>query len=138
MTYQVLDSITFLNRASGSPPTPLKTYSARETYGTPSDTAGGALDARWWHRVTERFESDAAMFDKYCQHRTSDSGGEGACDATCKRILFVGCGLARRRLEKEMRKEARGDMEEAGEEGGEGFGRKFCAPMLICGWWRWR
>ncbi|RUP51012.1 hypothetical protein BC936DRAFT_136629, partial [Jimgerdemannia flammicorona] len=77
--------------STNTTPVWIKTYSARETYGTPGDTAGGALDARWWHRVTERFESDAAMFGKYCQHRTSDSGGEGACDATCKKNII--CGL---------------------------------------------
>ncbi|EAU89491.1 sphingomyelin phosphodiesterase [Coprinopsis cinerea okayama7 len=73
------------------------TYSARETYGPfvglePQDSLGPAF----WHRLTEAFERDDALFDVYRRFKRAVSDA-GPCDAECKRVSI--CDMRALRVE---------------------------------------
>lgn len=65
-------------------------YSAREIYGSkfPGLKATDSLDARFWHKVTEAFEGDEALYTVF--RSLQRPGGEvpAACDAECKRLAI--------------------------------------------------
>ncbi|RUS16339.1 hypothetical protein BC937DRAFT_91330, partial [Endogone sp. FLAS-F59071] len=98
VTYSVLDTFTYHFDISSGPsieaaneqPTWNLTYSARAAYGAPSDNTSSALDASWWHEVTQRFEADDTLFQKYWLYRAAASGLDGPCNDTCKTGLICG------------------------------------------------
>ncbi|KZP01292.1 sphingomyelin phosphodiesterase [Calocera viscosa TUFC12733] len=90
-TFEVLDSRTFitdLSRAAeldrtGDEPEWVEEYSAREYLpGWPEDAP---LNATFWARVVDRFESDEQAFQRYFLHRGKGGpSGQVPCDAECK------------------------------------------------------
>lgn len=72
--------------------------SARESYGPLVGTLAptDALNASFWHRLTEVFEADDDVFQLY-NTRLRRGSGVGACDADCKAAVI--CDLRAMRAE---------------------------------------
>jgi len=91
-TYEIMDVKVFRANTAASDyhtnPVFKQTYSARATYGP--KVAGGwkasdSLNATFWHKVTEAFETDTATFDAYRALLKPGGAVPEACDAECKR-----------------------------------------------------
>ncbi|KAF5311082.1 hypothetical protein D9619_007799 [Psilocybe cf. subviscida] len=102
-TYEVMDSRTFFSDMNDSSfrtsPVWKLEYSARNTYG-PAISGGWpasqSLSAAFWHKVTEAFEANDALFQQFVSFKTRGVA-VSPCTGTCKSTTI--CGLRALRAE---------------------------------------
>ncbi|KAL1914427.1 uncharacterized protein VTP21DRAFT_8879 [Calcarisporiella thermophila] len=61
-------------------------YSAKDTYSF--NTKHNPLTPAWWHSLTQEFEKNDELFQKYFHFRSGSAGRDGKCDEECKKELI--------------------------------------------------
>ncbi|KAJ2955277.1 hypothetical protein NQZ79_g8696 [Umbelopsis isabellina] len=97
-TFDVIDSLTYIadldkvEEWGEEGPNWHLQYSARDAYTSSRAKLGSKepLSPAWWHNVTETFEDDDSMFEKYYQYRSKSSPLRPECDETCRANLICG------------------------------------------------
>ncbi|KAF9542904.1 sphingomyelin phosphodiesterase [Agrocybe pediades] len=101
-TYEVMDSRTFLSDMSAPSfqisPVWQQEYSARDTYGPAIGgwPASQSLSPAFWHKVTEAFETNDALFQEYISLKTRGVN-VASCTGDCKSTTI--CNLRALRAE---------------------------------------